>query len=93
MEAKEIRHLAALARIRVAESEVSVIAEKFARVLGYVSLIQKVHTSGTEISETGAIRNVMREDGPPHESGAYSEAILRNVPLREGQFVKVKKIL
>ena len=39
------------------------------------------------------VRNVMREDGPAHETGAYSEALLKEAPAREGDAVRVKKIL
>lgn len=37
--------------------------------------------------------NVMREDGEPHESGLYTEKLLSAAPQREGQYIKVKKIL
>lgn len=37
--------------------------------------------------------NVMREDTEPHESGIYTEKLLSAAPQREGQYIKVKKIL
>ena len=93
MDEKEIRHLATLARIRITESETRAVAEKLARVVGYVSLIQSAQVPSVEIPEAEILRNVMREDGTPHKTGVYTKDILRNVPNREGDYVKVKKIL
>ena len=93
MDEKEIKALAALARIRITENEIPKVAGKLTRVLEYVSLIQKAHAPDAKTPDAGELRNVMREDGIPHESGAYTEEILANVPSREGDYVKVKKIL
>ena len=96
MDEKEIRHLAALARIRIADEEIPKIAEKLARVVDYVSLIKDARVPNTEsikAPEAGELRNMMREDGNPHETGIYTESILRNAPARVGDYVKVKKIL
>jgi Asp-tRNA(Asn)/Glu-tRNA(Gln) amidotransferase C subunit len=35
----------------------------------------------------------MREDVPENKTGEYTEAILQNAPAREGNWLKVKKIL
>ncbi len=35
----------------------------------------------------------MREDGVGHDSGIHTEALLSAVPAREGNYLKVKKIL
>ena len=56
--------------------------------------------------ENEEVRNVLREDGAggangtsttpvgrQNTPGEFTEAILANVPKREGQYVKVKKIL
>ncbi len=42
---------------------------------------------------SGGEVNVMREDTNPHESGKFSEAILKNAPSREENYLKVKKIM
>lgn len=41
----------------------------------------------------GEIRNVFREDKNPHLSGEFTEDLLAEAPQRQGEFVKVKKIL
>ena len=93
MDEKEIKHLAKLARIQIAGNEIPAIAEKLARVLEYVSLIQKAHAPSMTMPEVGELHNVMREDGVPHKTGEYTEDILANAPARVGDYVKVKKIL
>ncbi len=60
-------------------------------ILGYVEQINKADF-GTD-ADLPEHRNVWREDGEVNESGAYSEALLANAPAREGDYVKVKKIL
>ncbi len=39
------------------------------------------------------VRNVMREDGEPHESGIFTEALLKSAPKSDRGSVEVKKIL
>jgi Asp-tRNA(Asn)/Glu-tRNA(Gln) amidotransferase C subunit len=52
-----------------------------------------MNTTGDMSRETPLLRNVMREDEPTNHSGEYTEAILQNAPAREGDWLKVKKIL
>ncbi len=35
----------------------------------------------------------MRDDADPHEAGLYTEDLLKAAPGRDGNYVKVKKIL
>ena len=37
--------------------------------------------------------NITREDEKPHKSGVYTKKILSEAPEREGDYIKVKKIL
>ena len=43
--------------------------------------------------EKARVRNVLRPDENPHQSGVFTEEILAEAPKRRGQYVKVKKIL
>ena len=47
----------------------------------------------SNILKSVGVLNVMREDVNPHESGLYTEKILEQAPTREGNYIKVKKIL
>ncbi len=50
-------------------------------------------TSAYAHSEAGENRNVMREDAVLSTTNEIHDAILENVPDREGDFVKVQKML
>ena len=89
---KDIEKLAELGRIELAESEKKELTSDIESILEYISQIQEV-VSGEVVSEAGAHRNVMREDIEPHEKGMFTESLLSAAPKREGNYVKVKKIL
>ncbi|MBI4121229.1 MAG: Asp-tRNA(Asn)/Glu-tRNA(Gln) amidotransferase subunit GatC [Parcubacteria group bacterium] len=93
MDQKELKHLAELARIRISDEKLEALRGDCDVILKYVSQIKGVEGGAQTMEDLGLVHNVMREDGEPHESGIYSEELLREAPEREGQFVKVKKIL
>lgn len=95
---KEIEKLGDLARIKFSEEEKKELGKDIESILGYVSEIQKVSLDiSTKVKPLSLQRpdfcNVMREDTEPHKSGIYTEKILDEAPKREGDYVKVKKIL
>ena len=92
---KDIEKLGDLARIKLSEEEKETLKIDIEAILGYVSQIKEV-SSDIERDMSGkneTLINVMREDENPHESGLYTEKILENAPEREGDYIKVKKIL
>jgi aspartyl-tRNA(Asn)/glutamyl-tRNA(Gln) amidotransferase subunit C len=89
---EDVRKLAALARIKLSPEEEETFAKDMEHILGYITQIQKV--SGTvEMHGKEKTKNVLREDTNPHESGIHTEALLAEAPQREGNYIKVKKIL
>ncbi|MBI2045898.1 MAG: Asp-tRNA(Asn)/Glu-tRNA(Gln) amidotransferase subunit GatC [Parcubacteria group bacterium] len=96
MDKGEIEKLARLTRLAVSESEAEAFAKDIEKVLGYVSMIQKISTEESVsfgAPSADALYNVMREDVEPHESGVHTEALMAEVPEKENGFMKVKKIL
>lgn len=93
MEKKDIEHLAKLSRIAVTDEEASVLAHDITSILGYVSEIEEITGEQRVSKRVGALYNVMREDGEPHDPHIYTEDLLAAAPQRQGQYVKVKKIL
>ena len=87
-----VKKLAGLARIGLKPGEDEKMTKDIESILGYVSEIQDV-TGNEAVSTVGPLRNVMREDGPATLTGVNTEKLLAAVPDREGQYVKVKKIL
>ena len=92
IELKDVERLAGLARIAVSGTEKEILRHDLEEILAYVSQVTKVVA---DIGEpvAGELRNVMREDGAPHESGIFTEDILKQAPGREGNRILVKKIL
>lgn len=91
---KEIENLAALARISLTREEKEKMRSEFDAILAYVASIREVSaTVAKNARSITATLNVMREDADPHESGVYTEALLSVAPKREGDYIKVKKIL
>lgn len=88
---QDIKKLASLARMEIREDELSSFASQIDSILGFVSQITE--TTGDVVRNVGKLHNVMREDIPTNISGEYTEALLSNAPSREGNYLKVKKIL
>ncbi len=90
--------LAGLARIAVSDKEAEDLTREFESILNYVGEVKNVTTNNqqpTTNSEKDDFpnRNKMRDDENPHESGLYTAELLNEAPEREGNYVKVKKIL
>ena len=92
IEKKDIERLAKLSRIELSESDTKGLTKDIESILGYVDQLKEVKANLGK-SEAGENRNVLREDGDPHESGIYTEAILKEAPNTEDNFIKVKNIL
>jgi len=93
MNAEEVLKLAKLARVGISAEEAESLSHEFEVILGYVGQVKKITNYELRITNEHSLRNIMREDKNPHESGKFSEAILKNAPAREDDYIKVKKIL
>jgi len=96
MDKDKVLSLAKLARIEISDAEAVSLSHEFDAILGYVSEVKEVDKFDKLDKfnkEEFPIRNVLREDNEPHTSGLYTEKILNEAPSREGNYIKVKKIL
>jgi len=94
MNKEKVLNLAKLARIELADGEAESLSSEFDAILKYVSEVKDVaNDQHSNNLENVGVFNVMREDANPHESGIYTEKILAQAPSREGDYIKVKKIL
>lgn len=90
----DVKKLAELSRIELSEEEVAAFQKEIGAILTYIDEIQKVDLpEGVAPSPHVSLTNVMREDGEPHEPGAYADTLLGQAPAKDGKFLKVKKIL
>ena len=89
---KDIEKLADLARIELKPEEKETLAKEIGGILGYIDQIKSAGSKETK-REKEPVRNVFRDDDDPHESGADTLALVAEFPRKEGNYLKVKKIL
>lgn len=89
---EEVKKLSDLSRIKISDSEAVKFGKEIEEILEYVGTIQKVVSSEDVGIDFGYVHNVMREDEVKN-SGKYREEIIAEFPEKEGDFLKVKKIL
>ena len=87
----DIAALAKLARLEVSDAEIAKLEKEIPDILAFVETIQKADVS-TE-AKTDGLRNVMRADENPIESGKYTKTLLDAAPAREGDRVAVKQVI
>jgi aspartyl-tRNA(Asn)/glutamyl-tRNA(Gln) amidotransferase subunit C len=92
----DVEKLALLARIKLTPQEKEKPEKDFKNILDYVSRLKKVdvrNISDRDAGKTVDLENITREDSNGYEPGAFSEKLLKEAPLVEKGYVKVKHIL
>lgn len=92
VDADTVRRIGKLARIRVAEEDVSALEGELNTILGFVEQLDEVDVSGVEpmVSVTPmALRR--REDKVT--AGGHAALIVANAPLSEDDFFMVPKVV
>ena len=90
----DVKKLANLSRIALSDEEVEKLRGEIDSIVAYIDVVQKVPAPlGVAASPHLDLQNVMRDDGTPHEGGIHTEDMLSQAPAREGDYLKVKKIL
>ncbi|PIW96954.1 hypothetical protein COZ82_02195 [Candidatus Kaiserbacteria bacterium CG_4_8_14_3_um_filter_38_9] len=94
MTKEEILHLGTLSRLALLPAEVEKFSTEIDAILAYVSKVKDI-IADDEIkgSVLGARFNVLRPDVVTNQPGEYTEKLLASLPQREGQFMRVMKIL
>ena len=87
----DVRALAKLARLEISDEEMAKLEKEIPAILHFVETIQKANT-GKE-ANAPSLRNVMRADENPHESGKYTEKLLEAAPARDGDRIAVKQVI
>ncbi len=89
---EEVTRLLALSRIEMSAKEQEKLSGDAQAILGYISELAGAPMADLEKS-IPSLKNVMREDGEAYPAGTFREALLKEAPAREGDYIKVKKIL
>lgn len=90
---EEVKKLATLARISVADGELEKFISEFDAILAYVGQLEKLELPQNFKEKRPPLRNVMRADGEPHARGAYTEKLVKQFPAHEGTALVVKQII
>lgn len=89
----DVLKLARLARIELEDHEVDKFVDEFAAILQYVEQLQAVDVQGLEpTSQVTGLTNVMRDDKIV-DYGYEPRALLNNVPQKEDNQIKVKRMI
>lgn len=90
--ADQVRWVAHLARLELADAEVAEMSRQLGAILDYVNQLQQVPTDGVEpLAHPLPIQNVFRAD-EPGPSLPVDQA-LANAPDRKGEFYGVPAVL
>ncbi len=88
----DVEHVARLARLGLTDDEVDRMQGQLNRILEAIGQLQAVDTSSVgPTAQVIALENVMRPDEA--RPGLRRDAALANVPLREGDHVRVPVVL
>ena len=90
---KEVKHIAELARIRLSEKEKEKMTRELGAILGYIDKLKEVDTEGVEpIAHITGLEDVFRKDESAEMGGPEPENLLKEVPVRKDNYVKVKEV-
>jgi len=90
--ADDVRKVAQLARLDLAEEKVATYTGQLERILDYVAHLEQVDTTGVPPTTRAVeVVNATREDRV--ETTVVREDLLNQAPQREGDFFRVPKIL
>ncbi|MCY4489580.1 MAG: Asp-tRNA(Asn)/Glu-tRNA(Gln) amidotransferase subunit GatC [Deltaproteobacteria bacterium] len=89
---EEVRHVATLARLDLAQDEQERLAGELDRILEYMDKLSELDTDGVEPqSHAVDVVNVLRPDRVVNQP--RTEDMLRNAPARDDDFLSVPKII
>jgi len=89
--AKDVKHVAKLARLSLTEDECTQFTEQLDKIIGYFDELNQVDTTGVEpMSHPIPKANVLREDQVVKI--ASREELMEGAPVKEGSFFRVPRI-
>ena len=88
---EQLLKLAALARLRLDESEIAPFQKDIAEMLDYVQTLEQVDTTAVDLAEAADQPNVLREDIV--QPSLPVEEALKNAPERVDNYFKVPKVV
>ncbi len=92
IDTKTVKHVAHLVRLGITEDEAQTFSGQFTSIIDYFNMLNEVDTENVvPASDITNNKNVLREDVV--KPSMDREEFLKNVPNREGGYVKVPTVL
>ena len=89
----DILKLARLSRLKLSDEEVAEFQKEISEILGYVKMLDKADTAGLKPTyQVTGLTNATRPDVIV-DYGASQEELLKNVPAKDKNYIKVKRML
>ncbi|GGA52114.1 Asp-tRNA(Asn)/Glu-tRNA(Gln) amidotransferase subunit GatC [Pelagibacterium lentulum] len=92
VDADTVRRIGRLARIRIAEEDVSAYEGELNAILGFVEQLDEVDVSGVE-PMTSVTPMVLRRREDKVTDGGYADKIVANASISEDNFFMVPKVV
>jgi aspartyl-tRNA(Asn)/glutamyl-tRNA(Gln) amidotransferase subunit C len=90
---EDVLKLARLSRLRLSDGEVREFQKEISAILAYVEMLNKADTTGLKPTyQVTGLKNVSREDKVINY-GASTEQLLKNLPDRENNYIKTKRVI
>jgi aspartyl-tRNA(Asn)/glutamyl-tRNA(Gln) amidotransferase subunit C len=92
VDAKTVKRIGRLARIRIEDGEVDKYAAELNTILGFVEQLNEVNVEGVE-PMTSVTPMQLRRRTDKVTDGGYAEKVTTNAPLSEDNFFEVPKVI
>lgn len=90
---EDVLKLARLTKLELTEEEIETYSKELTEILGYVEQLSKADVAGLEATtQVTGLTNVLRADKVINY-GVDQQSLLKNVPSRQGNSIKVKRVL
>lgn len=94
MKKDDVKHLATLSRVELTDAELESFTKEMSDILSYVGKVQALVADNKDTEPVvGARYNVFRKDVVTNEADSHTEALLAEMPAKQGRYLEVKKIL
>jgi len=91
---EQVKHIAKLARLELSEKEIEKFQKELSQILDYIKVLEQVDVSNTKPTFSIVFPfNAWREDEVKKESPQVINEIKKQMPSKEGDYLKVKEIL
>lgn len=89
----DVLQLARLSKLELSEAEIKQFQAELVEILGFVAKLQEVDVQGLKpTTQVTGLTNVTRAD-VVKQYQASPEGLLKNLPARQGNSIKVRRVL